>query len=237
MSKYILISPHKCGSSILRKIILATGKKNTDKKYDSFLLSDGHVNHELCFSRQILEDQDYDQDDNYVFVIRNPISICISMFYSFGYTHTIPPFLTECQKKKFEERRGFILNSTLEEFVSLRLENQCNRMQSLVDLDLNKKIILPYEFMISNFHSFLHELLSYMDLSSLHASIYSSWSHEFAPIQDLSEDIVKGNVKSHKRTTDIYEWQKKIPKSVINDYLNKYPFLTEYQKLLDNYLQ
>lgn len=159
------------------------------------------------------------------------------MFYSFGYTHKPPLFSTELKKKQFEDRRNFILNSTLEEFVSLRLENQCNRIQSLVDLDLNKKIILPYEFMISNFHSFLHELLSYMNLSSLHASIYSSWSHEFAPIQDLSEDIVKGNLKSHKRTSDIYEWQKKIPKSDINDYFSKYPFLHDYQKLLDNYLQ
>ena len=110
-------------------------------------------------------------------------------------------------------------------------------MQTLINLNLNNKIILPYEFMISNFHEFLHEFLSYIGFSSLHTSIYNRWSHEFQPIQDLSQDIVEGKVKSHKRTTDIYEWQKKLPTPDINDYLTKYPFLTEYQELLNNYLQ
>jgi hypothetical protein len=72
-------------------------------------------------------------------------------------------------------------------------------------------------------------------MSSRHEFIYSRWNKEFNPIKDQSDLIESGSIKTHKRTTDIYEWKTKLNQSVLENILAKHEIINEYIELLAIY--
>jgi len=97
-------------------------------------------------------------------------------------------------------------------------------------------MILPYELMVSNFKSFLMELLQALDMMSAYNTTLTLWEKEFSPIEDRSDLIVAGETKSHKRTTDIYEWKKKLDDDFLVSLLKECPFISEYDDYLKEWL-
>lgn len=239
-NKFIITIPHKCGSSVFQKIlaVLSHNKKlksDCDKKilYEVSLKNGQKI--EVAFSRHPKVFLDTDGEDyGFIFILRNPIALCISMFYSFGYTHVTPGNQTE---EEFQKRRLEIQQLGLEKFVDSRLERECNKIERIMKNNKETSFVLPYELMISRFDSFLISFLAEMGAEEHFDRVYNSCKDWFSPISDCSEDIVNNNLKTHKRTTDIHEWKKKIPQEQINKHLLDFPFIQEYLVFLDTFLE
>lgn len=217
MKKYNILAPHKCGSSIINRIINSINE-----------LKPGH----LYFSRFPNEYVNC-PENNFIFVIRNPLAICISAFYSFGYTHCVPPNRTP-EEHEFDQLR--IQELGLSSFIEQSLSNNEEKIRNIFNLSGNNKLILPYELMITDFASFLQKFLNYINAAELFDNLYQQWHSSFTPIDDQTELIVNNKVKIHKRTTDIYEWRKKIPSQDLARYTAEYPFILEYEKFLQKLL-
>lgn len=228
MKRYIIYAPHKCGSSILRRITSYT--TNVDIQSDKdFIIQTDRGEAKLHFSRNFNLNQKFTEEDRVVFIPRNPISICISAYYSFGYTHGQPTHLSDTQ---FIRKRDKIQKAGLEGYVDIYIEETCTFIQNILDFDCNNKAIIPYELMIANFSDFLKNYLTAIDMSSSYQSAHSKWNSEFDPIADQSDLIESGALKTHKRTTDIYEWKKKLDQNKLQNILEQHPFINEYLELL-----
>lgn len=231
MKRYIINAPHKCGSSVLRKITSYTTNVNIQPDKD-FIIQTDRGEAKLHFSRKLDLNQKFTEEDRFVFIPRNPISICISAYYSFGYTHRKPGHLSDAQ---FIHKRDEIQKNGLKRYVDNNIKRKCISIQNILDFACNKKAIIPYELMVSNFSDFLKNYLAAIDMSSSYQSAHSRWNSEFNPIADQSDLIESGTLKPHKRTTDIYEWKQKLSQSQLQNILKQYPVINEYCELLSTY--
>ena len=215
MKKHNIIVPHKCGSGIINLII---NNINELKPY------------RLYFSRYPSEYINC-SENNFIFVVRNPLAMCISAFYSFGYTHSVPPHRTPEEYKLIQES---IRELGLLAFIEQRIPKCERKIRNIFNLSGNNKLILPYELMITDFDCFLKKILNYIDAPELFDELYQKWNASFTPINDQSESIINNELKTHKRTTDVHEWKKKIPSQDLARYTTEYPFILEYETFLES---
>lgn len=213
MKKYNIIVPHKCGSTIIGNIIDSINSLKHDRLY---------------FSREPDEYMN-SSESNSIFVVRNPLSICISLFYSSGYTHCTPPHRTSEEHKLAQES---IRELGLLAFIEEKIPKHEKKIRNIFDSQNTNSLILPYELMITEFDCFLKKMLNYIDAPELFDQLYEQWHSSFTPIDDQTELIVNNKLKTHKRTTDIHEWKKKIPNQDLDAYTTEYPFILEYEKFL-----
>jgi hypothetical protein len=197
-----------------------------------FPISTDIGNAELHFSRDFNFNEQTPKEECLIFIPRNPISICISAYYSFGYTHRCPFNSTE---HEFSLKRKKIQEMGLQRFVEKYINRECNYVKNILHSNYDNKTVIPYELMIDNFNAFLSKYLSSINMSSRHEFIYSRWNKEFNPIKDQSDLIESGSIKTHKRTTDIYEWKTKLNQSVLENILAKHEIINEYIELLAIY--
>lgn len=233
MKKYIIYAPHKCGSSIVSKILKSIFDLPRLNMAEDIVVNNDSGLMKLRFERVINPRKPVGvnfANDNFIFIPRNPTGITISMFYSFGYTHTCPQHITE---EQFYLKRQKIKSLGLDGFIENNLAKQSRKIEQFWNLPATNKVILPYELMVSNFKSFSMELLQALDMMSAYNTTLTRWEKEFSPIEDKSDLIVTGKIKPHKRTTDIYEWKKKLDEDFLVSLLKEYPFISEY----DNYLK
>lgn len=239
MKKYIVYAPHKCGSTIISKILadlLSLTNCHLPPRQEIIFNNDSNKA-KLQFEQMIqlpkpASNVDFNKDD-FIFIPRNPIGISISMFYSFGYTHNCPPHRTE---EEFNANRKKIQNLGLHQFVKQNAETQFNKIEGFWNFPTANKTILPYEFMVDNFSKFLKELLQSLDMVSAYDKIYKKWKTSFNQIEDKSDLIVIGESKDHKRTTDIHEWKKKLSNEERSKYLSRFPFIQQYDDFLNEIL-
>jgi hypothetical protein len=231
MKRYIIICPHKCGSVILKKII--SSALSIDIKLDEYFnISTDSEKAELRFSRGL--NFNVGESDCLIIIPRNPVSISISMFYSFGYTHPRIEHI-HGSKKEFEAMQNSIINQGLDKYVLKKISKECPKMKKLFDLERSYKTILPYELMVDSFSVFLQKLMKALDSSSRFDKTYSQWAKSFDTIEDRSELIEEGKIKPHKRTTDTAEWKKKLSAANLELVLEKYPFIEEYNSFLEQF--
>jgi hypothetical protein len=241
MKKYVIYAPHKCGSTIIHKILKDVFNLEylIDGKSITIITDSGKA--KLQFERFIRPHKpknpvDY-KKDYFIFIPRNPIGISISMFYSFGYTHNCPRAIKSAKEQElFYLERENIQNLGLHEFVNTNVEKQVKKIERSWNLQITNKTILPYELMISNFSKFLKELLQDLDRTSAYDKTYEKWKESFRPINDKSYLIETGRIRTHKRTTDIYEWKKKLSDEERSKYLSRFPFIQQYDDFLNNLL-
>ena len=236
MKKYIIYAPHKCGSSIVSKILKSIFDLPRLNMAEDIVVNNDSGLMKLRFERVINPRKPVGvnfANDNFIFIPRNPAGITISMFYSFGYTHKCPKHITE---EQFELNMQKIQKTGLHRFVEDNFVKQSKKIEKFWNLPATSKVILPYELMVSNFKSFLVELLQALDMKSAHGATLTRWEREFSPIEDKSDLIVAGEIKSHKRTTDIYEWKKKLDEDFVVSLLKECPFISEYDKYLKEWL-
>lgn len=231
MKRYVIICPHKCGSVILKRII--SSALSIDIKLDEYFnISTDSEKAEFRFSREC--DFDARENDRLIIIPRNPVSISISMFYSFGYTHPRIEHI-HGSKKEFERMQNSIINQGLNKYVLKKISKECPKMKKLFDLEYSDKTILPYELMVDSFEVFLRKLMEALDCSSYYDQTYSQWAKSFEAIEDRSELIEQGKIKPHKRTTDTNEWKKKLSEESLKLIVKKYPFIKEYNSFLEQF--
>lgn len=229
MNRYKIYAPHKCGSSILRR--MTAGITNAQILPDKdFLISTDTGDAKINFSRNF--DKKIHKEDSLIFIPRNPIAMCISAYYSFGYTHAQPRGMSE---DKFVNYRERILKQGLQTFVEKNINQQCELIKSILHYNHWNKTIIPYELMVNNFNDFLKEYLNAINMNSKYESAYARWSKEFNPIEDRSDLIESKGIKPHKRTTDIYEWKQKLDQVKLQNILEQYSIINEYCQLLSAY--
>lgn len=228
MNRYRVYAPHKCGSSILRRILVdVTGARLSDDGYYPIVTDNGDA--EICFSRGFNFDAQLPEEERLISIPRNPISMCISAYYSFGYTHTQPRGMSEDEFLNFQNR---IRKQGLETFIKKTIYKQTKLIQEILSYNHNNQTIIPYELMVSNFSDFLKRYLDALNMSSSYQSAHSRWNRQFGPIPDQSDLIESGEIKTHKRTTDINEWRKKLEPDLIRDILQRHPVIGDYLELL-----
>lgn len=234
-NKYLIIAPHKSGSTIFQRILRdittsRTPEAETKSKPAHFVLKTDDREIEIEFTRHLNFIDTRDTATSLVLFTRNPLATCISMYYSFGYTHGKPDHMTD---EFFKKWRDNIVNSTLEQYVESKLRVQVKKLNTILDPKLNDKLVLSYELMITNFGECLKQFLDYIQMPQLYESTYKRWNKEFNKIEDRSDEIVKGGLKVHKRTTDIHEWRKKLSPEFIDKMLHQYPAIRKYIEHID----
>ena len=236
MKKYIVYAPHKCGSTITSRIL--TDIFNLPKRLgkETTINNDsGEAKLQLLRVMQLNKPEnpiDLNKDD-FIFIPRNPIGITISMFYSFGYTHKCPAGFTQ---EQFESKRQKIQKEGLANYINRVTPINSKKIEKFWNLSVTKKTILPYEFMIEDFSRFLKDLLQALDMTSVYDKTYEKWKDSFAPIEDKSNLIEAGKLKTHKRTTDVYEWKKKLSNEEQSELLSRSPFVQQYNDFLNKLL-
>lgn len=238
-SKYHLVCFHKCGSTVLEQILCDSASFISQERTFvrpkvftpiSLTLSDKGVDIDIDIVKKLEWLPTYSKDDKFIFVVRNPLSVAISMFYSFGYTHSVPKGQSE---KEHLERQLSIQNLGLNKFAHDKMHVLCEKVSRVFDdKEFQNKLILPYELMIANFSQFLYLFLNHINLPSLHQCIYEAHYKSFAPIDDQTNKIIKNGLKTHKRTTDINEWKKKFSAEDIKIFQSNFPIIQKYQDFL-----
>lgn len=231
--KYIFTVPHKCGSVVSRKVLQSFSTRVINKeKHTEFQLASSSKKVDCLWTRHVRFSSEQNDDNFFIFIPRHPVAICISAFYSVGYTHPCPPNQTIEEREALQKS---VRDTGLLKYVDNRIEEKCNVIETIITHPSRNKLILPYELMISDFSTFLKTLLDFLDMQELHNDVYNQNIKHFLPVKDLSSQITSNNLKTHKRTTDIYEWKKKIPEDVIQKYLSRYPIIRKYLDILDVY--
>ena len=232
MNQYRIYAPHKCGSSILRRMTADITNINIrpDKE---FIVQTDRGEAELHLFRKFKSSQKIKEEDRLICIPRNPISICISAYYSFGYTHRCPTHLTEVEHAHSRKK---IQCTGLEGYIENNIKKACKTIKYILHSNYNNKTVIPYELMITNFSDFLKYYLAAIDMTSSYQSAYSKWNSEFCPIADQSHLIESGKFKTHKRTTDIYEWKKKLSNEELSKLLSRFPVIQQYDDFLNKLL-
>ena len=126
-NKYNLVCFHKCGSTILENILSDSASFISQNRTFvrpkvftpiSLTLSDKGVDIDIDIVKKLEWLPTYSKDDKFIFVVRNPLSVAISMFYSFGYTHSAPQGKSE---KDHIESQLLIQNLGLNKFVHSKI--------------------------------------------------------------------------------------------------------------------
>ena len=238
MKKYIIYAPHKCGSTIISKILTDIFNLSEQPTVGQETTINNDVGEaKLQFQRVVNLKKPANIDfikDDFIFIPRNPIGITISMYYSFGYTHRRPLGRTE---EEWKNKRQAIQDRGLHGNIKSNLERQVNKIENFWNYPTkNNKTILPYEFMVEDFSGFLKELLQTLDMTSAYDKTYEKWKDSFSPVEDKSDLIEAGKLKTHKRTTDIYEWKKKLSNEEQGKLLSEFPFIQQYDDFLNKLL-
>lgn len=238
MKKYIVYAPHKCGSTIISEILtdifnLPEQPRMSQEKTINNDVGEAKLQFERFVNLKKPANIDFIKD-NFIFIPRNPISITMSMFYSFGYTHRCPAHFTE---KQFELKQQKIQKEGLHNYIKNNISRQSTKIEKFWNLPITNKTILPYELMINNFGKFLKELLQTLDMTSAYDKTYEKWKGSFGQIEDKSNLIEAGKIKTHKRTTDIYEWKKKLSDEEQIKLLHRFPFIQQYDDFLNEIIK
>lgn len=249
--KYNIIIPHKCGSTITHKMLIAATQLvgnsyiNTDRPAQQWNVQ--NLEHQILFGRipqaGMLDNYDWSDvnTDRYLFVIRHPLSRLISEYYSFGWTHNIDARHIKDDNSRRVERaensklREKIQSTSLEDYIIEKL-GSCTIDKFIARcLDRGESyctLILPYELLIVRSDEYVNKCFEFVGLGEASEAILSEFKEQFVPVEDRTASIVNDGLKTHRRTSDIHEWREKLDLQYIHDKTN-----SMHVDYLDNYKQ
>jgi hypothetical protein len=228
MKRYIVYAPHKCGSTILLKSLCKLFNKRMLAEQE-YIINLNSQSFKFLFTRYInfrRNALNINHDlDHFIFIPRQPVSLTISMFYSWAYTHNLKRNLTE-EKRRFYQKMG------LNNFIIEVINGQSNKIKQMFTFNTDHKTIIPYELMISDFPRFAFNFLSFINSLGLKDDWAKACAGFFDPIEDQSGLIESGEIKAHKRTTDINEWKNKLSIQFREELACNNNFILEYDDFL-----
>lgn len=184
MKSVLFISLHKCATSYFSTNILpfVTGLKHVDYDQQHYSSQDVNVtieDYDHVYGVLRILDHDHPTYNvtkvifthgtlagrNCIFMIRDPRDLIVSMYYSFGFTHTLSPH--EGIKQYQIARREKIQSITLDEYalhIAGQLNNKFDIIRNLLQ-NQDTSILLKYEDMIHNFPAFFTSLSTFMTIN------------------------------------------------------------------------
>lgn len=233
----IVNTAHKAASTMTHSIFHWAAKQNNQKLQSDFYLWDLKEDTNIFFCRNSGgENLWVEKPVRHLIIARHPIGSAISKYYSFGWTHGVP------NEDFVKNVREPIQKQSLEEFVKDDVQHTVKHLKSTLLPILNKEVsnksflFVPYELIISR-------EVNYFDLVKLSMgstfktnknAFEQRFKKDFEPVSDKSDLIVKGLCKDHRRTSDPFEFEKKISKDIINNIKESFPIIFRYEKLLKN---
>lgn len=182
----IFVSVHKCATSLFQRLVIPNVKGLTPIPYEKLIYQnhlvrkivcrdfgyiygvcriheDGHPLHKI--TSKVLMEQNRTKKD-IIILIRDPRDILVSMYYSFGFTHTLSPNkkIRRCQIERRERIRQLGLDKYVQE-VGPRLKAQFDFLSCVLGNTESVKL-LKYEDMLHNYDSFYDQLAEVLALNS-----------------------------------------------------------------------
>lgn len=250
MTKIRVQSSHKCGTCFQEAFFRHLAKNSGLKFFSSSASQHPKLKYEekfIYWSRNLNErfSIESEQGLKYIGIIRHPFNQLLSRYYSFGWTHN----LTNKDHRAQKERKA-IQKLSPEEFLLAFLSEDVSTgaFRELAPEELknwNRDVLkesspyvpFTYEMMISNFKSFCKKLGEELAMESQLQFMYKEFKHVFAKeIKDKSEDIVKKGLKTHRRTTDIFEYKKKFEKRTLDKLYDLCPEARDIEDLIEKQL-
>lgn len=136
---------------------------------------------------------------SYIFLLRNPLDILISEYYSFGWMHHLPP---EGYKILNQKKRNHIRKLTIDEYCIEYADNLYDRYKGILNHKNSDQVIITlYSEMVTNFKVWLDKAIIPFNLDDDQVkNLYDKFNGEFNQINELKpNDIINNNKKRHKR--------------------------------------
>ncbi len=200
--KYAVYALHKSGSMFLYeyfKFVSSLTKhdfysKNlAEPNADKFVeAKSGILSPHRSFPKELTK------DTFSIFLVRDPLDILVSQFYSFGYMHKLE---SEEQQKKADE----IKEMGIDAFCLAEADDLLRRYYNITEIAAKAKkrqyLIIGYHDMVLNYQIWSDKILKHFDLTDAQKDlVYEEFYRQFEEIEELvPEDIIKGKKKRHKR--------------------------------------
>ncbi|NNE27254.1 MAG: hypothetical protein HKN09_10455 [Saprospiraceae bacterium] len=133
-----------------------------------------------------------------IFLLRHPMDMLVSQYFSFGYMHKLESEEQRLMAKEIQEMG-------IDEFCIREADDLLRRYRNILDIAAyeNKKqfMLVSYYDMVLNFQIWNDKVLSNFDLTDEQKDlIYEEFYHQFSDVDELSpEEIMAGKKKRHKR--------------------------------------
>ncbi len=150
-----------------------------------------------------------------VIVLRHPINRMISMYYSYGWTHTTVNFTEEEKQMRAEMRSKTMSDWVISDrmFVTRTIYNRIFDLydvRNAIQNNEEKPRLVKYEDMMDNPRKFISLILHKIDEDVLIDCVYEKFKQEFIfNGKDKSYDIVNNGDMSHIRNLDHQEYLNK----------------------------
>lgn len=139
-------------------------------------------------------------DINYIFVIRNPLDVLVSQYYSHGWIHPLPRDVPSAMDK-FVDRRNDIQKLTVDEYVVKYSDELLQRYVNILSYwDCENVLVTGYSEMVCNFESWCNRVAHYCGCDKKQTKkLVALYSSEFNEVDELTPDQIKNGEKRHKR--------------------------------------
>jgi len=136
----------------------------------------------------------------YVFVVRNPLDVLVSQYYSHGWMHSLP-YDNPSAMDSFKQRRKSIQKLTIDEYTLKYSTELLQRYANLLNYwDQNNVLVALYSEMVCDFKSWCHRICKGLVLDETQEkTMYDMYHHEFASIMELTPNEIFRGQRRHVR--------------------------------------
>jgi len=205
--KYSINALHKTATVFLSKFFIDISRSKRFKYYSRDVSENNaklfyrQRNCFLCPARGF--PKALDKDVHYIFILRNPLDILVSEYFSFGWTHPIKG--TDEEKENLTKLREDIQKMSLDDYCLKYADKLYNKFKSLLRLNLSKEgdnyHVITYEELVTNFKAWAYKIFEIVEVpEDRREFIYLKYKPEFEYIKEITPDqIFSGESKKHKR--------------------------------------
>lgn len=167
-----ILAPHRPGSTGLFSVPCSrnTSDKHVKKKHVTL-----HDKKTLKVDSEDEKNLNLDFIDStgswIIYHTRNPISLLVSAYYSFGWTHIPPPAHDIEEWNAFHCQRKFIRSMSLDEFVMNQFINATQGLHKIYEELVilrkeHKLLVLTYETMMTHFTSWHQNIIQFLNIDN-----------------------------------------------------------------------
>lgn len=142
-----------------------------------------------------------DTDVVYVFMLRNPLDMLVSEYFSYGWTHPIKG--TKEDKLRITTLRNTIQKVSIDDYCLKYADELFTRIKPLLKLDkeLPNYHMVTYEKLVTDFRGWAYKMFEIVEVPEYKwERIYLKYKSEFEGVKESTpEEIFKGTANSHKR--------------------------------------
>ena len=250
MQKVYVHALHKSGSMFLWKFFDQVAKEcglnyysiNNSPPNEEMAFKDKTSSFLVCPLRYFPDQIDNSEDALNIFVVRNPLDILVSQYFSHGWIHPVPPTgdaIANGKREQFIERRKKIQSMTIDEYAEEFKEELYKRYLPITRYaDQKNVLIVRYEDMVLNFREWCNAILLPFGMTSDKIEqIYQQFKLEFNEVKELTPTEIKSGMKRHKRKmTPGDHVQKMSSKSIqtLNEYFTSFNDVCEHNTITSN---